>query len=479
MSFWDDVPPANERQGETRGGVPVDRILWDVDSVEVDDPEALAAAEAAVRGEDSPVIPIDTGEPALPKGWRALVGWPRLEDQRHKTLAYIGLGSNLGDRAANLAAALRAIGEIPDTEGLGVSRAYESEPWGGIEQPAYANAVAVVSTDMRADQLLEALNDIEDSLGRVRGERHGPRTIDLDILLFGDEEWQRADLTIPHPRLLERAFVVVPLLEVDPQVTMPDGTRITRTYATLGRITGVLGAIPGFGRSTVLLPRRPRASRSSSPAPSRRLARRRSPPRDAWVAIESGIQGMFTGRVARWRCRSTWAYSSRRYSRHDRSAADLRLTGRATLRHDRAHPPHGAARVRGRGPPDAPRGAGGGERDARGVDESLVWYKGGERDSLPEARRDQAEHLDAAGAAGADRCRGGVSRHHAERLIQEASVRYMTQSQADREAETRRLRGQAAARRMKAIGAQIGLTSSDTVSLLAKARAAEESRRDR
>ncbi len=295
MSFWDDVPPANERQGETRGGVPVDRILWDVDSVEVDDPEALAAAEAAVRGEDSPVIPIDTGEPALPKGWRALVGWPRLEDQRHKTLAYIGLGSNLGDRAANLAAALRAIGEIPDTEGLGVSRAYESEPWGGIEQPAYANAVAVVSTDMRADQLLEALNDIEDSLGRVRGERNGPRTIDLDILLFGDEEWQRADLTIPHPRLLERAFVVGPLLEVDPQVTMPDGTPITRTYATLGRITGVLGAIPGFGRSTVLPAEETAGEPLEFPGTFETPGAPEIAPEDAWVEIESGIQGLLMG----------------------------------------------------------------------------------------------------------------------------------------------------------------------------------------
>ncbi|KAF0208785.1 MAG: 2-amino-4-hydroxy-6-hydroxymethyldihydropteridine diphosphokinase [Actinomycetota bacterium] len=295
MSRWDDVPPDNERQSEHRGGVPVDRILWDMEPVEVDDPAALAAAEAAVRGENSPVIPIDTDDPPPPAGWRALVGWPRLEDQRHRTLAYIGLGSNLGDRAANLAAALRAIGSLPDTEGLGVSRAYESEPWGGVEQPAYANAVAVVATDLRADQLLDALHDIEAALGRIRGGRFGPRTIDLDILLFGDEEWERADLTIPHPRMLERAFVVAPLLEVDPRATMPDGAPVTRERATLGRITGVLGAIPGFGRSTVLPAEETAREPLEFPGTFATTGAAELAPEDAWVAIESGIQGVLMG----------------------------------------------------------------------------------------------------------------------------------------------------------------------------------------
>jgi 2-amino-4-hydroxy-6-hydroxymethyldihydropteridine diphosphokinase len=294
VSRWDDVPSSGDRPAGHRG-VPVDRILWDVDPVEVDDPDALAAAEAAVRGENSPVIPIALDDPAPPAGWRSLLGWPRFEEQRHKTLAYIGLGSNLGDRAANLAAALRAIGAIPDTEGLGVSRAYESEPWGGIEQPAYANAVAVVATDLRADQLLEALLDIEDSLGRVRGERNGPRTIDLDILLFGDEEWERADLTIPHPRMLERAFVVEPLLEVDPQATMPDGSPITRTHGTLGRVTGALGAIPGFGRSTVLSSEETTREPLEFPGTFATTGAAELAPEDAWVAIESGIQGVLMG----------------------------------------------------------------------------------------------------------------------------------------------------------------------------------------
>ncbi len=265
--------------------------LWE--EPEVDDPEALAAAEAAVRGPDAPIIPIHAGTTEERQGWRALVGWPSIEEQRHKTLACIGLGSNLGDRSGNLAAALRAIGEIPTTEGLAVSRVYESEPWGGVEQPPYANAVAVVATELQADQLLSALQNIEASLGRVRAERYGPRTIDLDILLFGDEEWVRPDLTIPHPRMLEREFVVVPLLEVDPEAKMPDGSPVPRAGATLGRITGVLGAVPGFSRVTVTATD---AADAPEPlefpeafVPASEVTREEGDA--AWVAIETAEQG--------------------------------------------------------------------------------------------------------------------------------------------------------------------------------------------
>lgn len=276
--------------------------LWDDepapfwDEPEVDDPEALAAAEAAVRGPDAPIIPIDAGVPAERTGWRKVFGWPLVEEQRHKTLAYIGLGSNLGDRSENLAEALRAIAEIPATEGLAVSRVYESEPWGGVEQPVYANAVAVISTALQADQLLSALQNIEESLGRVRTELNGPRTIDLDILLFGDEEWVRPDLMIPHPRMLERAFVVVPLLEVDPNVVMPDGSPVKRERATLGRITGVLGAVPGFSHVTVTS-----ADAAEPPEPLEfpgEFVPAVGPQPDdddaPWVTIESATQGALT-----------------------------------------------------------------------------------------------------------------------------------------------------------------------------------------
>jgi hypothetical protein len=113
-------------------------------------------------------------------------------------------------------------------------------------QPFFANAVAHIEFQGEADSLLEVLKDIEERLGREPGDRYGPRLIDLDILLFGGEEWVTPDLTIPHPRLLERDFVVYPLLEIEPDIAMPDGTPITRQHATEGRIVGDLGPIAGF-----------------------------------------------------------------------------------------------------------------------------------------------------------------------------------------------------------------------------------------
>jgi 2-amino-4-hydroxy-6-hydroxymethyldihydropteridine diphosphokinase len=162
------------------------------------------------------------------------------------TDAFIGLGSNMGDRVAHLAGALRALDELVGTRVSRVSEVYESEPWGVTEQPRFANAVAKVRTTLRADQLLHYLQDIEEELGRVRSSRYGPRTIDLDLLLFGDEEWSTDELTVPHPRLAEREFVVAPLLAIAPDARWPDGTPIERGRAREGRIVASLGVIPGF-----------------------------------------------------------------------------------------------------------------------------------------------------------------------------------------------------------------------------------------
>ena len=163
------------------------------------------------------------------------------------TTAYIGLGSNEGDRLANLAAAIDAISDIPDTHMERVSHAYESEPAYLADQPRFANAVAEITTGLEADQLLGYLQEIEDTLGRVRDVAKGPRTIDLDILLFGDEERTSPTLTIPHPGLLDRQFVVVPLLDIAPRLHMPDGTRISREAATEGPIVAELGAVADLG----------------------------------------------------------------------------------------------------------------------------------------------------------------------------------------------------------------------------------------
>jgi 2-amino-4-hydroxy-6-hydroxymethyldihydropteridine diphosphokinase len=160
------------------------------------------------------------------------------------TRAYVALGSNLGDRMANLAAALGALDAIPGTRVIAVSSAYETEPWGGVEQPRYANAVAALDVAGDARALLQGCKAIERDLGRVPGVRFGPRSIDLDVLLFGDQTIDEPGLTVPHPRMLERDFVVTPLLEIAPHVALPDGRPVTAEHAIGGRVTGVLGPVP-------------------------------------------------------------------------------------------------------------------------------------------------------------------------------------------------------------------------------------------
>jgi len=127
--------------------------------------------------------------------------------------AYIGIGSNLGDRNANAERALRemrALGSVTR-----VSSFYRTAPWGNPNQPWYLNAVAQIETALSPRTLLERLRAIEATMGRVRGERWGPRTIDLDLLLYDDREIDEPDLRVPHPYLRERAFVLVPLAEID------------------------------------------------------------------------------------------------------------------------------------------------------------------------------------------------------------------------------------------------------------------------
>ncbi len=138
-------------------------------------------------------------------------------------LAAIGLGSNLGDRALHLRSAVAALGEIGSI--LAVSSLYETDPIGGPEgQDPYLNAVAIVVTDLEPAELLDEMMKIERSAGRIRGERFAPRTLDLDLLLFDHRSVDGDDLTVPHPRMTERRFVLEPLLEVLPAAALPDGT---------------------------------------------------------------------------------------------------------------------------------------------------------------------------------------------------------------------------------------------------------------
>jgi 2-amino-4-hydroxy-6-hydroxymethyldihydropteridine diphosphokinase len=134
--------------------------------------------------------------------------------------AYVGLGSNLGDREATLRRALELLGE--GVVVVAVSSFRETEPWGYDDQPAFLNAAAAVDTELSPRELLDALLEVERTLGRTRdGPRYGPRTIDLDLLLYGDEVIDEDGLKIPHPRLHERRFVLEPLADLAPQLVVP------------------------------------------------------------------------------------------------------------------------------------------------------------------------------------------------------------------------------------------------------------------
>jgi 2-amino-4-hydroxy-6-hydroxymethyldihydropteridine diphosphokinase len=139
--------------------------------------------------------------------------------------AYIGLGSNLGEREATLSEALDRLGAEEGIKVVAVSSYRETDPVGVFDQPRFVNGAAALDTSLSPAELLERLLQVERSLGRDRAkeERWGPRTIDLDLLLYGDEEIDGPGLRVPHPRLAERAFVLEPLLELDPALRLPDG----------------------------------------------------------------------------------------------------------------------------------------------------------------------------------------------------------------------------------------------------------------
>lgn len=132
------------------------------------------------------------------------------------TRAYLGLGSNLGDRLRYLQLAVDEFVDEPGISVVGVSAVYETEPVGGPEQPQYLNAVVAIDTELHARDLLDVAHRIERAAARVRAQRWGPRTLDVDVLLVGDEGVEEPDLTVPHPRLCERAFVLAPLADLAP-----------------------------------------------------------------------------------------------------------------------------------------------------------------------------------------------------------------------------------------------------------------------
>ncbi len=147
------------------------------------------------------------------------------------TVAYIGLGSNQGDSRATLQSALTSLNQHTAIRVTDVSSFYQSKPVGPVGQPDYINAVACLSTSLNAQELLAILLETERLHGRVRDPnlRWGPRTLDLDLLLFGDAVIQEANLIVPHPELSKRSFVVYPLYELHPDLILPCGQAL-RNY---------------------------------------------------------------------------------------------------------------------------------------------------------------------------------------------------------------------------------------------------------
>lgn len=157
----------------------------------------------------------------------------------------IAMGSNIGDRLDYLQGGLDGLFDTPRITFLAVSPVYETTPVGGPEQPDYLNAVVIAETSMPAQAVLERCLSLEDAYGRVRDELWGPRTLDLDLIIYGDEVSNNSGLTLPHPRAHERAFVLAPWLDADPQAQIPGRGPVADLLAALGTagIARVEGAV--------------------------------------------------------------------------------------------------------------------------------------------------------------------------------------------------------------------------------------------
>ena len=147
----------------------------------------------------------------------------------------LSVGSNLGDRLGTLQGCVHAISGLPETEVLAVSPDYETAPVGGPAQPDYLNAVLIVATGLPPQDLLAATQRIEAGFGRTRAERFGPRTLDIDIIGYGDQVSDDPVLTLPHPRAHERAFVLAPWHDLDPAARLPGRGEVAALLAGLGQ----------------------------------------------------------------------------------------------------------------------------------------------------------------------------------------------------------------------------------------------------
>ena len=148
-------------------------------------------------------------------------------------MAYIGLGANVGPREVTLLRAVDLLAEADDVEVLAVSQLRETDPVGIVDQPRFLNGAVRIDTSLPPRALLELLLRTEQTLGRVREERWGPRTVDLDLLVYGDVTVEEPGLHVPHPRLHERRFALEPLVELDPELVVPGLGSVSRALAAL------------------------------------------------------------------------------------------------------------------------------------------------------------------------------------------------------------------------------------------------------
>ncbi len=155
------------------------------------------------------------------------------------TTAYLGLGSNLGDRLANLQSAVELLAAQPGVKVVRSSRVYETDPVGGPPQTDYLNAVVEVETGLSPRELLDTCMEVERLLGRIRNERWGPRIIDVDVLTYDEEEIDEPGLTVPHPRMHERGFALMPLIELDADPALPGGRRLSTLRLGPDAVLGV------------------------------------------------------------------------------------------------------------------------------------------------------------------------------------------------------------------------------------------------
>jgi 2-amino-4-hydroxy-6-hydroxymethyldihydropteridine diphosphokinase len=194
---------------------------------------AQEAAAAVAAGGAAGGASAATSAPRTPLVKRAR--WRvKMQHPMRATAAYVGIGSNLGDREATIARALELLDDPPAIRLARVATVRETAPVGVVDQPAFLNTVALVETTLGPRELLGRLLTVERSLGRVRtGERWGPRTVDLDLLLHGDAALDEPGLTLPHPRLHERRFVLEPLYELAPDLLVPGRGRVSELLSAL------------------------------------------------------------------------------------------------------------------------------------------------------------------------------------------------------------------------------------------------------